>query len=139
MNRADYYTKQDEENEEAVAKIITQSRGYMMEKMKKMHPMDYAAFTTDGLKAFVEIKCRTNPVAKYPTTMCGMNKVIFARQVQQAFGIKSYLFVQWTDRLGYICMDEPCELDLGGRIDRNDPNDTGMYAYFDVSKFKVME
>lgn len=138
MNRADYYTKQDEANEEAVARLITQSRGYMMEKMKKMHPMDYAAFSTEGLKAFIEIKCRTNEMAKYDTTMCGMNKLVFAHQVKERFGINSYLFVQWTDRLGYISMDEHCELDLGGRIDRGDPNDTGMYAYFDVSKFKEL-
>jgi hypothetical protein len=134
-----YETKADKANEQKVAEKITAARGYMMEKLARMHPMDYAAFSTGGLKAFIEIKCRTNSMAKYPTTMCGMDKVLYARQVQQAFGIKSYLFVQWTDRLGYICMDEPCELDLGGRIDRNDPNDTGMYAYFDVSKFKVME
>jgi hypothetical protein len=134
-----YETKADKANEQKVAEKITAARGYMMEKLARMHQMDYAAFSTGGLKAFIEIKCRTNPMAKYPTTMCGMDKVLYARQVQQAFGIKSYLFVQWTDRLGYICMNEPCELDLGGRIDRNDPNDTGMYAYFDISKFKVME
>lgn len=138
MNRPIYETKADKANEEKVAEKITAARGYMMEKLPRLHQMDYAAFSTEGIKAFIEIKCRTNPMAKYPTTMCGMDKVLYARHVYRSFGINSYLFVQWTDRLGYISMEEECEIDLGGRLDRNDPNDTGMYAYFDVMKFKEL-
>ena len=74
--------------------------------------------------------------AKYPTTMCGMDKVLYAWQVYQHFGVKSFLFVQWTDELAYISMNNDCTLAIGGRAERNDPQDTGVYALFAVDEFK---
>ena len=56
MKRPIYETKADVANEEAVARLITEARGYMMVKLPRLNQMDYAAFTTDGLKALIEIK-----------------------------------------------------------------------------------
>ena len=75
-------------------------------------------------------------MAKYDSMMIGMEKVLHARQVNKHFGVKSYLFVQWTDQLGYVCLEDDCTIDMGGRTDRNDPNDMSLYAYFDIDKFR---
>lgn len=136
VKRPIYETKADVANEEAVARLITEARGYMMVKLPRLNQMDYAAFTTDGLKALIEIKCRRNTMAKYDSMMIGMEKVLHARQVYKHFGVKSYLFVQWTDQLGYVCLEDDCTIDMGGRTDRNDPNDMSLHAYFDIDKFR---
>ena len=136
MKRPIYETKTDVANEERVAELITEKRGYMMVKLPRLAQLDYAAFTTDGLKALIEIKCRRNTMAKYDSMMVGMDKVLYARQINQHFGVKSYLFVQWTDQLGYVCLNEDCTIDMGGRTDRGDPNDIGLHAYFDIDKFR---
>lgn len=136
--RPKYETSNDRSNEQEVADVIGAARGYMMEKLPPMSKMDYAAFSTEGLKAFIEIKRRKVAKGKYDTMMIGMEKVLWARQVSQSFGIKSYFFIQWDDALGYVCLDNECELDLGGRTDRNDPLDMGMHAYFKTSDFKEL-
>ena len=133
-----YETQADRMNEQDVANRIAASRGYMMEKLPPMSKMDYAAFSTEGLKAFIEIKRRKVLRSKYDTMMIGMEKVLWARQVSKHFGIKSYLFNQWDDVLGYVCLDNRCELDMGGRSDRGDPLDTGIYAYFKTSEIKEL-
>ena len=136
MNRPIYETKEDVAKEEYVARRITEARGYMMVKLPRLSHMDYAAFTTEKMKAFIEIKCRKNTMARYDSMMVGMDKVLYARNVYQHFGINSFLFVQWTDALGYVSFQEDCTIDLGGRTDRGDPNDVNLHAYFDISKFR---
>lgn len=138
MNRPIYETKADVANEERVAELITEKRGYMMVKLPRLAQLDYAAFSADGLKALIEIKCRRNTMTKYPTTMIGFDKVLYARQIYQHFGVRSYLFVQWTDQLGYVCLEDDCTIDMGGRKDRGNPNDMGLYAYFHIDKFKSL-
>lgn len=136
MNRPIYETKADVANEEAVARKIGEARGYMMVKLPPRNQMDYAAFSTEGLKALIEIKTRNVLKNKYDSMMIGMEKVLFARQVHQHFGVKSFFFVQWNDELGYVSLNEECTLDMGGRTDRGDPQDMGLHAYFETSKFK---
>lgn len=133
--RPKYETNKDVANEKNVAEKIAAARGYMMVKLPPMHPMDYAAFSTEGIKAFIEVKCRNVDKAKYDTMMIGMEKVLWARQVKQSFGISCFFFVQWEDALGYISLNADCEIDIGGRSDRGDPLDMGMYCYFQTSEF----
>lgn len=136
--RQKYETDADLMNEKDVANKIASARGYMMQKLAPMSRMDYAAFSTEGLKAFIEIKRRKVLRSKYDTVMLGMEKVLWARQVSKHFGVKSYFFVQWNDVLGYVCLDNDCELDMGGRTDRGDPLDVELLAYFKISDFKEL-
>lgn len=136
MNRPIYETGEDKLNEQKVAEQIVAARPVILQKLPPRHAMDYAAMGDNGIKFFLEIKCRTFEKAKYPTTMVGMDKVLYARQVYKHLGIKSFLFVQWTDELAYISMNNDCTLAIGGRADRNDPQDTGVYAFFAVDEFK---
>jgi hypothetical protein len=123
-------------NEQKVAEKIVAARPYMLQKLPRLHPMDYVAIEEGKIKAFIEIKCRTFPMAKYDTTMIGFQKVSYARNIYRDFGVKSFLFVQWTDELAYVCLNKECSLSVGGRTDRNDPQDVGVYAFFPVSDFK---
>ena len=136
--RPKYETDKDVANEKDVADKIAAARGYMMVKLPPMSKMDYAAFSTEGIKAFIEIKRRNVVKAKYDEMMIGLEKVMWARQAKEMFGISCFFFVQWEDALGYISLNADCEIDIGGRSDRNDPLDMGMYAYFKTSDFKEL-
>ena len=81
--RKKYETDADLMNEKDVANKIASARGYMMQKLAPMSRMDYAAFSTEGLKAFIEIKRRKVLRSKYDTVMLGMEKVLWARQVSK--------------------------------------------------------
>ena len=133
-----YIKDSDDQNEQAVANKIKKARGYNMVKLNKFHPMDYVCYREWELLNLIEVKCRSVPMAKYDTTMIGLDKVIFARNLKQHFDISCFLFVQWTDQLGYISLNKPCKVDLGGRADRGDDNDIGLYAYFDITEFGTL-
>lgn len=133
-----YSKDSDNVNEQVVADKITEARGYNMVKLSKFHPMDYVCYRGWDLLNLIEIKCRSVPMAKYDTTMIGLDKVIYARNVKQHFDLNCFLFVQWTDQLGYISLNQPCNVDLGGRADRGDANDVGLYAYYDIERFKTL-
>ena len=136
MNRVIYETDADKLNEQKVAERIVAARPYSLHKLPPRHAMDYAAIDENGIRAFVEIKCRTFEMGKYPTAMIGMDKVLYARNIYHHFGINSFLFVQWTDKLAYVSLQNDCTLAMGGRTDRSDPQDVGVYAFFAVDQFK---
>jgi hypothetical protein len=138
MNRPLYETGTDRVNEQKVADKISAARPYELCKLPRLHAMDYVALQDNKVKAFIEIKCRNVAKHKYPTTMVGFEKVAEARNIYREFGVKSFLFVQWTDELGYICLNRDCSLELGGRWDRGDPQDVSVYAFFPVDEFKVL-
>ena len=81
--RPKYETDKDVANEKDVADKIAAARGYMMVKLPPMSKMDYAAFSTEGIKAFIEIKRRNVVKAKYDAMMIGMEKVMWARQAKR--------------------------------------------------------
>lgn len=133
-----YSKPSDDINEQSVADKIAKQRGYNLIKLNKFHPMDFVCYKGWDLVNLIEVKCRTFEMAKYDTTMIGLDKVTYARNLKQHYDIGCYLFVQWTDQLGYISLNEDCKLDLGGRTDRGDENDVGLYAFFDVERFRTL-
>ena len=108
MNRPIYETGEDKLNEQKVAEQIVAARPVMLQKLPPRHAMDYAAVGDNGIKFFLEIKCRTFEKAKYPTTMCGMDKVLYAVFVRASVSAlrREVVFVRAVDGRISIYFDE---------------------------------
>jgi hypothetical protein len=84
---------------------------------------------------------RTIPLTRYPDYTYSYRKFLDLVQASERTGLPSFLIVEWTDRLGFVratrSMVEWLQ-DVGGRIDRGDPEDIETMAHFALDMFEVI-
>jgi hypothetical protein len=123
--RKQYETAADLKAElEAAAKIARAFGWKTLVKLKRSYYVDWAGVGMDSrIAGWVEFKRRTVSRAEYPSYMISAQKVQALEQLAKATSLPSYLVIQWTDSLGFCRDFSGCDLRIGGRIDRNDPED----------------
>ena len=114
----------NESNELQVANYFAHKFKAEFMKLPRFYCVDFAAFRDNEMVAWVEIKCRTNPIGKYNTFRMAYNKYTTGCDLARHSGQKFILAVKWTDCYGYIDLSTgKYKISFGGRKDRNDPND----------------
>lgn len=106
-------------------------------KLPQYHSLDHALIRDRKVFAIAEVKVRGHSRHKYPSVMIGLDKVLTARQIGRASGLKTFLIVRWTDGLGFINFEADCDIEIGGRTDR-DTDETTLVALFRFSDFTMI-
>ena len=136
-----YETQQDRDNEQALSRIIEKEFNCQLTKMPIKLSLDYMATRNDSAVAFIEARQRRNQMFQYPTYMVSLYKVMMASALTQATGLPCFLAVQWSDAAG-ICKLPPDysdqDIQMGGTMRRNDPQDVEPMVYFNLANFRVI-
>jgi len=139
MPRKLYESKQDLSKENELAKQISYRWACSLRKLPIHYHLDFAAEREGKIVAFMEFKCRTSEMNKYPTYMISMSKMMTARSMYGVSGKESFLIVQWKDKIAK-CEMLWCkyEVGMGGRTDRGDWQDVDPCCYIPLSEFTVI-
>ena len=137
MSRPIYETKEDSKRESDVAKLLQKSWNCDLVKMPPKSPFDYAAKRGKLIEAIIEIKTRTNPYKKYPTYMISAEKVCQCMQRAIYLRVPFYLVVQFTDAtMFWAAKTLDFTVEVGGRKDRGDSQDTELVCQIPINNFK---
>lgn len=134
-----YEAPTDRANELAMARLYTRP-GVVPVQTKKLSDFD-VAFVRDGrVLSVAEIKCRNNPMLAYPTYMISADKLGRLCWFAQCHKVVAMIIVSWScGTVGHITM--PCQhhLEIGGRVDRNDPMDIEVVAHIPINQFTIKQ
>lgn len=137
MSRPKYETAADLTNEQHVAGVMD-GLGYGLEKLPVQYRLDFAIFKDGRCLGFAEVKTRTFEMNKYPTVMISLSKVMAAKSLSDTTGLPCYLIVKYTDVIARLDFSDPYELRMGGRVDRGDPQDRDICAFYPKERFTVV-
>lgn len=90
-------TKETRENEELFKQRIEGYWDVELEHLPSTYSLDYAIKRGSEVVSWMEIKCRTNKFADYPTYMIGLKKWNAMREFQASSHLKAFLGVAFTD------------------------------------------
>lgn len=130
-----YESPRDLTNENSVSSVLKE-KGLDFVKMPVSYRLDFAIMRNGKVCGFAEVKTRNNRHDKYPTLMISLGKVMAARQLSEATGTRSILFVKFLDGLYWCDFASPFNLEIGGRKDRQDNADIEPVAHFAISAFR---
>jgi len=136
--RPRYESARDLANERRVAERLKAQRNLDVQKMPISYRLDYALMRDGKVVGFAEIKSRRNEMARYPTLMISLGKVMAAFQLTAATKLPCYLIAEFTDCIAVVNFREQHELGIGGRIDRNDAADVEPCAYYPIARFAIL-
>lgn len=131
-----YENQRDLTNENLVATALKE-KGMDLVKMPVSYRLDFAMLHKGKVRGFAELKTRNNRHDKYPTLMISLGKVMSARQLSEATGTRSILFVKFLDGLYWCDFASPFDLKIGGRTDRQDDADIEPVAHFPMKVFRM--
>lgn len=140
MTRPQYETASSLQVErESLAKFLLDSP-YKAVKLPKRYYLDWVVMARDrSVNAWIECKRRYNMRSKYPTFMMSMKKWQEGSDLSRLGGKPFYVVVEWDDGLFYVRQDEVLDAvtyGIGGRTDRNDPEDIEPCVYIPVHLFQ---
>ena len=140
MTRPLYETTQDLSNEQEFMQQLESLWGCTSQKIPIKYGVDFCLMMGDVIKGILEIKCRNNTRLQYPTYMLSAHKIITGRNLAQIIGVPFLLAVKWTDSSGYIDLakTDSAVFKIGGRFDRNDPDDIEPVAHIPIGEFKTI-
>jgi hypothetical protein len=136
MNRPFYEAPEHVSEELKVAAYVCNVFSCSYEQYPPLHPLN-GKLVQDGItKVVAEIKIRNNASTKYPTLMMSSDK--WKRGLDWAFieNKPFMLFVKFTDGIFMTKVKNKYDEAIGGRTDRNDPNDVERCVYIPISSFK---
>jgi hypothetical protein len=107
-------------------------------KLPTHQRLDFALTRQADIVAFAEIKVRRCASDAYKTAMIHLDKVIFAHQLSDIASTPAFLFIQWTDGLGYVDFKSSFYTRLGGRTDRGIVKDYSLVAHYPMENFKFI-
>ena len=136
---ADYETETDKENELRCMNAIAERYNVEVVMCPPQYQFDAMIIKEGKIDAMIEYKRRHFASGAYPTSFVGLNKTLFAHNFRQATGIPCNLVVEWDDMIGMINFKLFSKVTVGGRTDRNDPNDRMLLAHYPVEHFKVLD
>lgn len=141
MGRPVYETRQDIGREANVAEILAAAWSCAIHKLPRLYSCDYAAMRGKEVSAWLEIKCRN---ASYPTYLISLHKWIKGIELSEATAKPFLLVVSWPVNgeqvvMFYPVCREPIHVVLGGRKDRNDPDDIEPMVEVPVAKFRRLK
>jgi hypothetical protein len=140
MSRPHYENRKSLQKEHALAQGLEKRWECKLKKLPIKYMLDYAAWKNKQISAWVELKCRTIPFEQYDEYMISLAKVMAAKELSRNTGLQSFLVVQWSNKTAFLQLDNAdYELRMGGRKDRNDPDDIEPCCYFKLKDFTDLE
>jgi hypothetical protein len=137
VGRPVYERSNDRLQEQKIAELAASKWGVSLIRLAELAGADYMMVKHGELKAIVEIKNRSNPIALYPTYMISAAKISALNAVAAVIKAKPLLIVQWTDCAGWLDTTTATgDQGTGGRADRSDPMDVEECIYIPVNQFR---
>jgi len=133
-----YETQDHMTAESRLANLLKSQWKCELRKLSRKAQIDYAVYRKGERVAFAELKCRTNKKGAYSTYMLSLDKVMAAGRLGAVTNVPVFLIVSWTDAVGCMKITTPDRVDIGGRSDRNDPEDTELVGYYDIERHFVL-
>lgn len=127
-------TSEDRQNEVLTMSEICKRWRCEAFKLPQYHSLDHALIRGKTVFAIAEVKVRSSSWRKYDRVMVGLDKVLTARQIGRASGLKTFLIVRWTDAVGFINFEEDMTVEIGGRKDR-ETDESNLVAMFNLKDF----
>jgi len=139
LGRPTYESKEDLAREGKVKALLEKKWQASLHKLPIAYSFDYLVERNGDSVAWVEVKVRTNPMKQYDTMMVSLHKLLAGAHLSQTTGLPSFLVVQWTDKTGFVNINDcGATLKMGGRADRNDSQDRDPCLYIDIDKFQEL-
>jgi hypothetical protein len=135
-----YETKQDLENEKAVAMCLSEKWNCNVEKTKKFYPCDYSGIRRGNVVSFLEIKCR--PQLDHDdrdSYMTGALKICSCLSIAERLKRPFILVVSFNDGIYYTNTFPTDFIIMGGRRDRNDPDDIEPCMLIPMTNFRRLD
>ena len=141
MNRPMYETHRDRIAEARVAKKIADKWLCKAIKLRPTYVVDYALMQGDAFKAFLEIKCRNYSMKQMDDMggfMLSLDKWTKGLELARAGGIEFVIAVDAVGGTYWYRGHEHDGLSLGGRTDRDDPQDVEPVVLLRAERFKKL-
>jgi len=143
MSRPIYETSEHRAAERNTADLIASAYRISMIPMPLKTQVDYMGWSDERnrVRAFFEMKRRNVDRLRYETLMLSLHKVVAMDELERSTGVPVMLAVTWNDGTGLLRVskvERPLDIEIGGRWDRNDPQDVEPVVHFDVNKFKMI-
>lgn len=141
-NRGFYETGLNLSLEREVANEVADAWRCKSVKMPKYYKCDSALVRGRLVKAFVEIKCRDVLPETYKTIILSVDKFTFLVEQDKATRLPCFLVVRFVDRsIRYVRLAhlEDFSVEIGGRNDRQDSDDTEAVVHIPVDKMSVLK
>lgn len=140
MTRPFYESDSDRKKELAVISKIGGLARKTPIKLPIRYAIDFAMFDGKQITSWVEVKCRKNSQAAYPTLMISAAKLIEGLNLARHSGKPFYLVVEWTDRIGFLEIKALTDFAIGygGRVDRADAQDMEPVVFIPTDQFKTI-
>lgn len=139
MTRPIYENAATKADEEEVISQVAQTWKAGWTKLPISYRADYALSRQGEIVAWVEVKCRSNPKAQYPTYMLSLGKEMALLDLARHTGCPAILVVKWTDQMGYATLPvEGEKVMMGGRKDRGDSADIEPTVHIPIAAFKAL-
>ena len=140
VGRPVYEKSNDRLQEQKIAELAARNWGVSLIRLAELAGADYMMVKHGELKAIVEIKKRSNPIARYPTYMISAAKINALNAVAAVIKAKPLLIVQWADCAGWVDTHRANgDQGIGGRADRADPMDMEKCCYIPVTRFRMIK
>jgi hypothetical protein len=146
-----YETEEDLSNEaKVVMRLIEQWGGGIVSvsKLPLKYGADFAIHQTDDfaihqtgervkdrIKAVLEVKCTSYRSDQYDNYMISLHKAERCMAFAKQMGVNAILAVKFSDSLiGYVSLNkvEDAYYRMGGRFDRNDPDDVELMMHIPI-------
>lgn len=135
-----YQTSADLSREDLVAEEASKKWNCAQIKLEKLGFID-RAFVRDGeVKAYAEIKTRTNAHDKYDEYLIDLKKIEHGKWVSDYDGVPFVLVVKFTDGIWWVRINDDVRYRVGkgGRVDRGDANDIDTCAFIPMRYWRKM-
>lgn len=133
-----YETQRDRDNENEAKLKIEAAGKCKLQKLPIAYNADWVALRENKIVAVVEYKRRTFARNKFTTIFIGLDKWMNSKRLAEEIGVPFILFIEWTDGLYYHEVGTaPVTYGIGGRTDRNDPQDIGPVVHIPITAFKT--
>jgi hypothetical protein len=125
--------------EQRIAQIVSDKWKCSLIKLPRSYVLDYVAERNGKLTCWVEIKQRNFKFGEYVDYTISLHKYMDMLTYVEKTGLPALLVVEFSDGLIYWHLaTRPCVVGIGGRTDRNDPQDVEPVARIAWAEFKEL-
>ena len=144
--RPTYQTQKDLENEAEVIGQLAEHYKSESTKLKDYFPLDYAFVRDKRIVSLAEVKCRnysSSQIDSFGGLIISAHKMLYAKQYHDAFLLPFVLALRLIDGIFVFVVKavDPFPkfpLVVGGRTDRNDPQDIEPCCLISMDHFKKL-
>jgi hypothetical protein len=125
--------------EERLIDALCQTTGAKAHKLPIRYSIDYLMMRGSTTVAWVEVKERKNPRARYPTYTVSLYKYLNLLDLAAKTGVPGLILVGWSDGVGWVKV--PCDHEIiwSGRTDRGDAGDVEPMVSIPISAFRMLK